>query len=181
MDARAWLFALACLLLALGFQVHFSLNSARQYLQFSKPGDLPYLMPVFWIGFNLAMFPGAALAKRYGALPVVAALPALARFEPPFDYPFGAPAGAVALAIAIAAMLPDHDAEHPQRINIVHYQHDDTAEWWLGAGSAPAPEKLRHAASAGAPGPPPFPLHKLTTVATGPAPGNAASRANRAS
>ena len=29
-------------------------------------------MPVFWIGFNLAMFPGAALAKRYGTLPVIA-------------------------------------------------------------------------------------------------------------
>jgi hypothetical protein len=27
---------------------------------------------VFWIGFSLAMFPGAALAKRHGTLPVIA-------------------------------------------------------------------------------------------------------------
>jgi len=71
-QARAWLFALGCLLLALGFQVHFPLNSARQYLQFSKPDELQYLMPLFWVGFNLVMFPGAALARRYGTLPVVA-------------------------------------------------------------------------------------------------------------
>jgi hypothetical protein len=30
-------------------------------------------MPVFWIGFNLAMFPGAALAQRHGALRVIGA------------------------------------------------------------------------------------------------------------
>jgi len=71
-EGRAWLFALGCLLLALGFQAHFSLNSARHYLQYSKPDDLQYLMPLFWVGFNLAMFPGAALAKRYGTLPVIA-------------------------------------------------------------------------------------------------------------
>ena len=71
-SAGAWLFAAGCVLLALGFQVHFSLNSARQYLQFAAPDALPYLMPVFWIGANLAMFPGAALAKRHGSLPVVA-------------------------------------------------------------------------------------------------------------
>jgi hypothetical protein len=65
-------FLLGCLVLALGFQVHFSLNSAGQYLRFSGPERLEYLMPVFWIGFNVAMFPGAALARRYGTLPVIA-------------------------------------------------------------------------------------------------------------
>jgi MFS family permease len=72
LNPGSWLFVAGCLLLALGFQVHFSLNSARQYLQFFRPDALQYLMPVFWIGFNVAMFPGAALAKRYGTLPVVA-------------------------------------------------------------------------------------------------------------
>src|SRR5688572_5052560 len=72
LNPGSWLFVAGCLLLALGFQVHFSLNSARQYLQFSRPDALQYLMPVFWIGFNVTMFPGAALAKRYGTLPVVA-------------------------------------------------------------------------------------------------------------
>lgn len=69
----SWLFAAGCLLLALGFQAHFSLNSAGQYLRLAAPERLPYLMPVFWIGFNLAMFPGAALARRHGTLPVIAA------------------------------------------------------------------------------------------------------------
>jgi hypothetical protein len=69
----SWLFIAGCLLLAAGFQAHFSLNSAGQYLRLAAPDRLPYLMPVFWIGFNLAMFPGAALATRFGALPTVAA------------------------------------------------------------------------------------------------------------
>lgn len=72
LSTASWLFIAGCLLLALGFQVHFSLNSAVQYLRIAAPERLPWLMPVFWIGFNLAMFPGAALAKRYGTLPVIA-------------------------------------------------------------------------------------------------------------
>jgi MFS family permease len=67
------LFVGACVLAAVGFQIHFSLNSAAQYLRVAAPERLPWLMPVFWIGFNLAMFPGAALANRHGALPVIAA------------------------------------------------------------------------------------------------------------
>lgn len=70
-------FVLACLMLALGFQIHFSLNSAGQYLRFAPHERLDFLMPVFWIGFNLAMFPGAALAKRFGTLRVVVAAAAL--------------------------------------------------------------------------------------------------------
>lgn len=69
----SWWFAAGCLLLALGFQAHFSLNSAGQFLRLAAADRLPYLMPVFWIGFNLAMFPGAALARRHGTLSVIAA------------------------------------------------------------------------------------------------------------
>jgi len=70
---EAWVFFLGCVVLALGFQIHFSFNSAGQYLRFASSAQLEYLMPVFWIGFNLAMFPGAALARRFGTLLVVAA------------------------------------------------------------------------------------------------------------
>jgi MFS family permease len=69
---RMSLFLIACLLLALGFQIHTALNSAPQYLRFTAPDQLEYLLPIFWIGFNVAMFPGAALAKRFGTLPVIA-------------------------------------------------------------------------------------------------------------
>jgi hypothetical protein len=59
-------FALAIALLAVGFQVHFAVNSAPAYLQFAKPADLEHLMPVFWIGFNLVMLPATVLTKRFG-------------------------------------------------------------------------------------------------------------------
>jgi len=71
-DPAMTAFFLGCAVLAFGFQAHFFLNSAGQYLRFAKDSDLDYLMPVFWIGFNVLMFPGAALAKRHGALPVMA-------------------------------------------------------------------------------------------------------------
>jgi len=57
---------LALVLLALGVQVHYALNSAPRYLQFASPAELPYLMPVFWVGFNLLMFPAVRLVKRIG-------------------------------------------------------------------------------------------------------------------
>jgi hypothetical protein len=72
LGTTAWMFMAGCVLLALGFQVHVSLNSAGQYLRFARAEQLPYLMPVFWAGFSVAMFPGAALANRYGTLPVIA-------------------------------------------------------------------------------------------------------------
>jgi MFS family permease len=68
----AMLFFAAIAIAALGFQLHFFVNSAPNYLRFAKPGDLDMLMPVFWIGFNLAMFPAGALTKRHGALHVMA-------------------------------------------------------------------------------------------------------------
>jgi MFS family permease len=69
------------LVLALGFQVHFALNSAPRYVEFARREELPYLMPVFWVGFNLLMFPAARMVKRLGAadaMALAAALGALA-------------------------------------------------------------------------------------------------------
>ena len=85
-----FLFAIA--LLGLGFQVHFALNSAPGYLRFAKPGDLQYLMPVFWVGFNLLILPASMLARRYGGLAMMAV---------------GAAAGGLAAAVvANAGSLP---------------------------------------------------------------------------
>src|ERR1700750_3014923 len=58
-------------LLALGYQLHFSINSGPFFLRFAKPADLEWLLPVFWIGFNIAMFPASAVVKRRGALIVM--------------------------------------------------------------------------------------------------------------
>jgi MFS family permease len=69
---RIGLFFAALLFLAVGFQVHFSLNSAPQYLRAAAAADLPWLMPVFWIGFNVLMFPAAGLAGRLGTVATMA-------------------------------------------------------------------------------------------------------------
>jgi len=69
---RTWPFLVGVLLLAVGFQIHFSLNTARQFLQFAKPADLEWLMPLFWVGFGILMMPGSALCKRFGTLKVMA-------------------------------------------------------------------------------------------------------------
>jgi MFS family permease len=71
LDRRAALFALAMIVLALGYQVHFALESAPLFLRFAKPGDLEWLIPVFWVGFNIAMFPAGAVTNRLGGYAVM--------------------------------------------------------------------------------------------------------------
>jgi hypothetical protein len=72
-DAYLLAFLAGAALLGMGFQVHFALNSAPQYLRFAKPADLEWLMPVFWIGFNLLMWPAALWVQRSGGVVVMAA------------------------------------------------------------------------------------------------------------
>jgi hypothetical protein len=67
------IFIVSMVILALGYQLHFSINSAPFYLRFAKPVDLQWLMPVFWIGFNIAMFPASVVTKRRGGLIVMGA------------------------------------------------------------------------------------------------------------
>jgi hypothetical protein len=73
LGTRAIVFALALIVLALGYQLHFAINSAPMFLRFAKPADLEYLMPVFWIGFNLAMLPASLYTERLGAYTVMGA------------------------------------------------------------------------------------------------------------
>ena len=67
------IFIAAMILLSLGYQLHFSINSAPFYQRFAQPGDLQWLLPVFWIGFNIAMFPASIVTKRRGGLIVMGA------------------------------------------------------------------------------------------------------------
>jgi MFS family permease len=62
-------FAVAMIVLALGFQVHFAINTAPLFRRFT--GELDWLMPLFWVGFNIAMFPATLLVKRWGAFAVM--------------------------------------------------------------------------------------------------------------
>ncbi len=66
-------FLLAALLAALAFQVHVFVTQAPLYLRHAAPAELATLMPLFWVGFNLCLWPASALTKRLGALPVMAA------------------------------------------------------------------------------------------------------------
>lgn len=87
-DSALMTFFAAIGVAGLGFQVHSFINSAPLYLRHAPASDLPWLLPMFWIGFNVAMFPAASLAKRHGPLAVIAA---------------SAFAGAMGLAIATTA------------------------------------------------------------------------------
>jgi hypothetical protein len=66
-------FIASMVILSLGYQLHFSINSTPFYLRFAKPDELPWLMPVFWIGFNIAMFPASVVVKHRGGLIVMGA------------------------------------------------------------------------------------------------------------
>jgi len=66
-------FIVSMLILSLGYQLHFSINSTPFYLRFAQAADLPWLIPVFWIGFNIAMFPASVVVKHRGGLIVIGA------------------------------------------------------------------------------------------------------------
>jgi hypothetical protein len=67
------IFIVSMVVLALGYQLHFSINSGPFFLRFAKPDDLQWLLPVFWIGFNIAMFPASVVTKHRGGLIVMGA------------------------------------------------------------------------------------------------------------
>ena len=68
---RALAFLAACALAAAAFQWHSAIASAPLALRHASAADLPRLLPVFWIGFNLALVPAGAYASRAGPLPAM--------------------------------------------------------------------------------------------------------------
>jgi len=73
MTRPAIVFALAMIALALGYQMHFALQSAPLFLRFTQAPQLQWLMPVFWIGFNISMFPAGLITNRLGGWRVMGA------------------------------------------------------------------------------------------------------------
>ena len=63
-----WAFLLAFALAAVSFQWHGFVASAPLALRFAPAADLPWLLPAFWVGFNLALLPAGWWAKRVGPL-----------------------------------------------------------------------------------------------------------------
>ena len=66
-------FIASMVILSLGYQLHFSINSTPFFLRFAAPDQLQWLLPVFWIGFNIAMFPASVIVKHRGGLIVMGA------------------------------------------------------------------------------------------------------------
>jgi len=57
-------FLLAALLAAAAAQLHANLVAAPLYLRHAPASMLPVLLPVFWVGFNLALMPASLAVKR---------------------------------------------------------------------------------------------------------------------
>jgi hypothetical protein len=68
-DVSPLVFAVGMVVLALGYQLHFAVNTAPLFRKFTDTLDL--FMPLFWIGFNVAMFPATLLVKRWGGFAVM--------------------------------------------------------------------------------------------------------------
>lgn len=63
---RVWLLFAAVWLLALGFQIHTTVNSTPAYLRFVTAAELVRVTPVFWVGFAVgALLPGVPWLRRY--------------------------------------------------------------------------------------------------------------------
>ena len=60
-------FVAACVVGALAFQWHQSISSAPLLLRHATPADLPTWLPVFWVGFNLCLWPAGLMTRRLGA------------------------------------------------------------------------------------------------------------------
>ena len=61
----------ASVFLGLGFQIHYFFNAKASFLQFAEKEYLMWLLPVFWIGFKMLVFPGSSLARRFGAMSIM--------------------------------------------------------------------------------------------------------------
>ena len=65
-------FLAACVVGALAFQWHQSISSSALLLRHATAADLPRLLPVFWVGFNLCLVPAGLLTRRLGAASTMA-------------------------------------------------------------------------------------------------------------
>lgn len=64
-------FGLAIVIFAIGFQLHVVFNTAPLFKRFTA--NIGMLLPIFWVGFSVGMFPASRITKRWGGLPVMGA------------------------------------------------------------------------------------------------------------
>jgi len=66
------LLLVSILLIATGLQINTFVNSKSLYLNYVTTEQLVLFLPLFWIGFKLFALPGAAAARHYGPIPILA-------------------------------------------------------------------------------------------------------------
>lgn len=72
LSAARVVFAIAMVVLALGYQLHFAVNTTPLFRQFTDSTEqIAWLTPVFWVGFNVAMFPASLLVRSWGSFGVM--------------------------------------------------------------------------------------------------------------
>lgn len=101
--ARAWRFAAIALVAACAFQAHVFLASAPLYQRLAAPQQLLQLAPVFWVGFNLALWPAGLANKRFGMLRPMAAAGLVAAAGSAFAHVAPVLAALVALQLLVGA------------------------------------------------------------------------------
>ncbi len=60
-------------LASFGFQIHSSVNAGPLYLAHVAKENLPWFLPLLWVGFFAALLGVGSLVKRFAALPVASA------------------------------------------------------------------------------------------------------------
>jgi len=77
--------------------MHFAVNTAPLFRRFSDSIDL--FLPIFWVGFNVAMFPATLLVRRWGGVAVMGVFGVLGALA------IAAAEAATALNLLVAAQL----------------------------------------------------------------------------
>ncbi|MEO8103568.1 MAG: hypothetical protein ABI790_13655 [Betaproteobacteria bacterium] len=85
-------------LFAFGMQIHAAANSAKLFARVAPAVPLDWLMPLFWAGFSVAMFPASWWLARRAARPQAMAAAAL--------WPAGMAGGIALMICATAPALP---------------------------------------------------------------------------
>lgn len=88
-------FLIATVMAAAAFQLHSFVNSTPLYLRFAGTGQLQWLAPLFWVGFNLALLPASWAVRHWGGWRVMAV---------------------AGLAAALASLLAQQAANLPQLV-----------------------------------------------------------------
>ncbi len=117
-------------------------------------------------GVGLMGHPAISLTLALAWAPAAPALAGVSLGRRAFAYGIGF----AACALVAALILPRHDRDDPQPLNILHHQSDDAASWWIDASHGPLPAAVAALAPPADHIAPPLPWAGFRRVAVSPAP-----------